>query len=223
MYYMKRLTVLIDSSAADNAAVQSKELELDESFIITHEDPYLLVKKAAVFLNYNNITSDLEITYNNIKKTIKEGHWTFSMLKKEIESYGTVTLEANKYYGTCNITSDNTINLKNLGPILGFDKNQVINTNTKTVSGKQVNINNGLEYIEVSRSLVNMSENINSDGQKSDVIITLPITSTQTLKGSVQHYTDIESRVQIDNGVINKVNFKVSKYVGKVLLDLYIV
>ena len=75
MYYMKRLTVLIDSSAADNAAVQSKELELDESFIITHEDPYLLVKKAAVFLNYNNITSDLEITYNNIKKTTKKGYW----------------------------------------------------------------------------------------------------------------------------------------------------
>ena len=67
-----------------------------------------------------------------------------------------------------------------------------------------------------------MSENINSDGKKSDVIITLPITSTQSLKGSVQHYMDIESRVQIDKGVINKINFKVSKNVGKVLLDLYI-
>ena len=62
---MKRPIVLIED--------QSKELELDESFIITHENPYLLVK-ATVFLNCNNITSDLEITYNNIKKTIKEGN-----------------------------------------------------------------------------------------------------------------------------------------------------
>ena len=146
------------------------------------------------------------------------------MLKKEIESYGAgVTLKANKYDGTCSGPSDNTINLKNLGPILGIDKNQVINANTKTISGKQVNINNGLEYIGISCSLVNMSENINSEIKKSDVILTLPITSTQALKGSVQYYFDIESRVLIDNGVINKINFKVTKNVGKVLLDLYIV
>ena len=143
------------------------------------------------------------------------------MLKKEIESYGTVTLEANKCDGTCSITSDNTMNLKNLGPILGFNKDQVINANTKTTSGK-VDINNGLEYIEMSCSLVNMSENINSNGKKSDVILTLPITSTQTLNGSVQHYVDIESKVHIDKGVINKINFNVSENVGKVLLDLYI-
>ena len=179
---MKRLIVLIER--------QYKEIELDESFIITHENAYLLVKKATVFWKYNNITSDNnEITYSGNKKTIKEGYWTFSMLKKEIESYGSnVTLEANTYDGTCSITSDNTINLKKLGPILGFNKNQVINANTKTTSGKEVDINNGLEYIEITCSLVNMSENVNSNGKKSDVILTLPITSTQTLNGSVQHY-----------------------------------
>ena len=32
-------------------------------------------------------------------KTIEEGYWTFSMLKKEIESYGNMTLEANKHDG----------------------------------------------------------------------------------------------------------------------------
>ena len=177
---MKKLTLLIDGSTA----VQSKEIDLDESFKITNEKPYLLVKKATVFWKYNNIPSDLEITYNNIKKTIKEGYWTFSMLKKEIELYGTVTLEANKYDGTCSITSDNTINMKNLGSILVFDKNQVIRANTKT-SKKEVNINNGLEYIEVSCSLVKMQENIDLNGKKSDVILTLPITSTQILNGSV--------------------------------------
>ena len=125
---MKRLFVLIEG--------QSKEIELDESFIITHENPYLLIKKATGFWNYNNITSlaassaassaasDLEIIYNDIKKTIKEGYWTFDMLKKEIESYGNVILEANKHNGKCSITSDSVINLKNLGPLLGFHKDQ---------------------------------------------------------------------------------------------------
>ena len=67
-----------------------------------------------------------------------------------------------------------------------------------------------------------MQENINSNGKKSDVILTLPITSTQLLKGSVQLYFDVESRVLIDKGVINKTDFKVTKNVGKVLLDLCI-
>ena len=107
------------------------------------------------------------------------------MLEKEIESYGNVTLEANKHNGTCSITSDNTINMKNLEPLLGFNNNQNINTNTKTTSGKQVDINNGLEYIEISCSLVNMSENIDSNGKKSNVMVTLLIISTQTLKSSV--------------------------------------
>ena len=66
---MKRLIVLIDG--------QSKEIELDESFIITHKNPYLLVKKATIFWNYNNITAGIgnnEITYNSVKKTIKDGY-----------------------------------------------------------------------------------------------------------------------------------------------------
>ena len=111
---MKRLTVLIEG--------QSKELELHASFIIENKSPYLLVKKATVFWKYNNVTSDNnEITYNGNKKTI-EGYWTFNMLKKEIESYENLTLEANRYDGTCSITTDNTINMKNLGLILGFNK-----------------------------------------------------------------------------------------------------
>ena len=55
-----------------------------------------------------------------------------------------------------------------------------------------------MEYIEVSYSMVKISENVNSNGKKSVVIVTLPITSTQTLNGCVQHYFDIESRLLVD-------------------------
>ena len=197
---------------------------MDESFIITHEDLYLLVKKAAIFWEYGNIIAgeNNEITCNGNKKTIEEGYWTFSMFKKEIESFGSVTLDSNKHNVTCSITSDSIMSLKNLGPLLGFSKDQTINANTKTTGGKQVDINNGLEYIEITCSLVKMPENINTDGKKSAVILTLPITSTQSLNGSVQHYFNIESRVPIDKDVINKIDFNVTKNVGKVLLDLYI-
>ena len=58
-YHMKRLILLIVG--------QSKELELDESFIITHENPYLLVKKVTVFWKYNNITNDLRRLLKNYK------------------------------------------------------------------------------------------------------------------------------------------------------------
>ena len=136
------------------------------------------------------------------------------MLKKEIECYGTVTLEANDYDGTCSITSGNVVNLKNFCPILGFNKDQVIRGNTKTKSG-------GPEFTEVSCNLVKMSDNINTFGKRSNVMSTLPITTTQTLKGSVQHNFDIESRVPIFRD-INRIEFNVTKNVGNVLLELCI-
>ena len=213
---MKKISVLIEGT--------NKVITLDEAILINSNNPHILVKKATVFWNYDNIVTSVnnELTYNVIKKTIEQVYWTFNMLKKEIEGYGTVTLEANEYDGTYSITSDNVINVKNFGPILGFNKDQVIRANTKTKSGGPVNIKNGLEYIEVPCNLVRMSDNINTNGKRSDIMSTLPITTTQTLKGSVQHYFDIESRVPIFNGVVNRIEFNVTKNVGNVLLELYI-
>ena len=206
----------------------SKEVILDELILIINDNPYLYVKKVSVFWNYNNISSENnELTYNSVKKVIPEGYMTFSMLKKEIEGYGTVTLESNDYDGTCSITSDNAINLKNVGPILGFNKDQTISANTKTKSGNSVNINNGLEYIEIKCDMVERQNNIDTNGKRSDVILTLPITTSQSLKGSVQHYFDIESKIPINKGVYNKLNFNVvgndnKTQFGSILLELYI-
>ena len=167
------------------------------------------------------------ITYNSVKKVIPESYMTFAMLKKEIESYGTVILESNNYDGTSFITSDNALNFKNIGPLLRFDKDQTIWANTKTKSGKTVNINNGLKYIDVKCSLVDRQNNIDTDGKRSDVILSLPITSTNILKGSVQHYFDIESKIPINKGVYNLLSFSVlgnnnKTQFGSILLELYI-
>ena len=56
------------------------------------------VKKATLFWDYNNITDENnKLTYNGNKKTMQNGNWTFNMLKKEIESYDSVTLVSNEY------------------------------------------------------------------------------------------------------------------------------
>ena len=111
---MKKISVLIEGT--------NKVIILDEAILINSNNLHILVKKATVFWNYDNIVTSVnnELTYNVNKKIIEQGYWTLNMLKKEIEGYGTVTLE------------DNVINLKNFGPILGFNKDQVIRANTKT-------------------------------------------------------------------------------------------
>ena len=59
------------------------------------------------------------------------------------------------------------------------------------------------------------------------MIYTLPVTADGSLKVTVVHYTDIESRVPVNKGSFNSIKFKVranndTKFVGSVLLDLYI-
>ena len=202
---------------------------MKEPFAIKNVNPYLSVQKATLFWDYNNITDENnELTYNGNKKTIQKGYWSFIMLKKGIESYGNFTLVANEYDGTCSITSDYAINMKIIEPILGFTKNQVINAITKTTSGNPVNINNGLQYIKITCNLTKILENINTNDEISDVIAVLPITTTHSLKGSIQHFFDIESRVLIDNRFINNIDFNFKDQDGKtisvdkILLDLCI-
>ena len=59
------------------------------------------------------------------------------------------------------------------------------------------------------------------------MISTLPVTTDVSLKGSVVHYKDIESRVPISKGAFNAIQFNVRanndlKFIGSVLLELYI-
>ena len=195
---MKKSTIFIDGS--------SKVLDLQESLVLTHENPYILLKKATILWNYDNIKDYVnnELTY--------EGYRTFSMLKK-IESYGTVNLQANECDETCSLTSQNIINLKNFRPILGFDQNKTISVNAKTKSGL-VNINSGLKFINISCNIIDTHNNIYMDA-KSGSLVSLAITTTQSLKGSVQHYSDIEFKIETNKGIINQFRFKIVDQNGK--------
>ena len=59
------------------------------------------------------------------------------------------------------------------------------------------------------------------------MITSLPITTNQTLKGTVSHFDNIDSRASINKGQYNSLNFNVLanndvELIGSILLELYI-
>ena len=82
----------------------------------------------------------------------------------------------------------------------------------------------------MSCDIVDRCRVIDPRGKRSSVISTLPLTTDGSLKGTVVHYKDIESkeiRKPISKGTFSAIRFNVranndSKFVGGILLDLYI-
>ena len=149
------------------------------------------------------------------------------MLAKKFKSIGKITLTITPENGKCVIESDKDMNLKNLGLLLEFTKNKVIQKNTSVKSDSMVDINRGLHYVSICCDAVDRTKNFDNDGKRSCMITSLPITTNQTLKGSVSHFDNIDSRVSINKGQYNSLNFTVLtnndvKLVGSILLELYI-
>ena len=219
---MKKLTVFIEGS--------SKEITLDESLVINH-DAYIYVKKAYIFWEYKNVDSSFTALTNNSNViNMYTGYYTFDIIKQLFNDGA--TLEATKYDGKCWIKTDasTTIHITSkLASLLGFnDDNRIFNPNTTTTSDNKVDVNNGLRYIKIHCNVVDDTSNLNEAGKKDDTIISLPISTTQPLFGSITKHSDIESKVPIDKGVINQLHFTVTDQngnpvdVGGILLECYI-
>ena len=92
--------------------------------------------------------------------------------------------------------SNENLNLKTFGPIIGFPENKIISINTLTESDNVVNINNNLKYVNISCNMINKSKNF-VDGKRSNVFIQIPIESEQTLKGSVSKiYSSVHASLE---------------------------
>ena len=94
-------------------------------------------------------------------------------------------------------------------------------------TSKTIEINSYLRYIQINCDAVDRTCNIDNDGKRSATLLTLPITTKDSLKGSVSHYTDIESKIPINKGVYNKLCFDVitnnkKTHFGSTLMELYI-
>ena len=209
-----------------------KIIKLDEPIKLCNCSD-MFVKSISIFWNYNNLDANIHhYTYNNTKIGFKDGYYTFNILKTEFENVGKIELEQVNYSGKCKIKSDKTLNLQTLGPIIGFPENKVIQANTATESNNEVNINNNLEYISISCNIIDKSKNF-VNGKRSDVLIQVPITTEQTLKGSASKFCMTESEgsaggVKLLNGIYNELVFKVegnnhTSAIGDVLLEIKII
>ena len=208
-----------------------KTITLDDP-IILNSCSQMFIKSISIFLNYNNLNKDFHYTYDtqgsNTKITFKDGYYTFNVLKTEFENVGNIELEKVDYSGKCKIKSDKELNLETFGVILGFPSNKVISPNTLTESNNEVNINNNLEYVNISCNMIDKSKNF-VNGKRSDILIQIPITTQQTLKGSVSRiYPSSEDTkgVKLSNGIYNELKFKVegnnSSSIRNVLLEIVI-
>ena len=202
-----------------------KELFFNKPLMIT--EPYeILLKSATVYWNYNNINDKEDfITVDGNRVEFKHGYWVFEDIEAKLEEEG-VTIIKESISGKCIISVGDVTYFKTLGTLLGLDNYTNMTAGTTIISPNVVDVNRGLKSIDIKCSIVDKSNNIDSDGQYSNVIASLPIPTNKTLKGTLSHYSDIGSRVKINKGVYSSLEFKVDsnidQYAGDILLELYI-
>ena len=140
-----------------------KIISLDEPLKILNGCLQMYIKNVNIFWDYNNLDSSYHYNYDidaaNTKVSFSSGYYNFFLLKKEFENTGNIKLEEIPTEGKCKIKSDKKMNLKSIGPILGFSSNKEISANTWVKSESIVNINNDLESVNIYCNLINTSRN----------------------------------------------------------------
>ena len=203
-----------------------KELFFKKPLVIS-EPSEIILKSATVYWDYNNINNKEDndfITVGGDRVEFKHGYWSFDDIKKKLER-DDITIVKEPMTGKCVVSVDDATYFKSLGT-LGLEKFTNMTANTTIVSHNVVDVNHGFKSLDIKCNIVDKSNNINSDGQYSDVIASLPIPTDKTLKGTLSHYNDIGSRVKVNKGIYSSIEFKVDsnidRYVGDILLELYI-
>ena len=206
---------------------EGKEELCFKSSLVIERPSEILLKSATVYWNYNNIDNDLEnfVTVDKERLEFKHGYWSFDDIKLELEKKG-VSITRERVSGKCIVSVDNLTYFKKFGDLLGLDPFTNLAAGTTSTTTNMVDINRGLRSLDISCNIVDKSKNIDHKGEYSNVIASVPIPTDKTLKGSLSHYSDVNSKVEINKGTYNFLEFKVSsnieRYVGDVLLELYI-
>ena len=175
----------------------------------------IAAKEVTVFWNFKNITSTIgnnTFTVSNSsppEKTINDGYYDFEQLKSRLEN-DKLELQMNAYDNTCTIDNKNntTVNLKKLGPLLGF-----------------VDVNHGLRWLTVTCDLIDQSKNIDLDGEESDILAFLPITPGTRLNSSCYVYERENAWRVAKNAVVSEMVFTVNSNISEnvdvnILLDI---
>ena len=218
-----RLTVFVEDG--------KKELFLYTPLVL-EEPSEILLKSAVVHWDYNNVKESVDVAVgggNHV--TFDPGYWTFNSIKSKLEGDG-VEISAQRETGKCRVKTTKLTNLKSIGKLLGFSGSTGLKIETET-SPAMVDINRGLRHVNVCCNVVDKSKNIDQNGKYSDVIASIPIPTDRSLKGTLTHHNNINSKVSINRGTYNFLEFKVLSNVpgddpssvspvGDILLELYI-
>ena len=203
-----------------------KELFLKTSLVIS-EPSEIILKSATVFWDYNNVDNDLEdfIAVGGTRVELEHGYWTFDDLETKLKEEG-ITIVKERVTGKCVVSVNDSTYFKTLGVLLGLNDFTNMDAGSTLTSHNKVDINRGFKSLDIKCNIVDKSKNIDSSGGYSDVIASLPIPTDRTLKGSLSHYSDINSKVKLNRGTYNFLEFEafsnISRYAGDVLLEMYI-
>ena len=207
-----KLTVLLQGSTT--------EVQLQRSYKTTPCST-ITVKSATVYWDFNNVDAnrpDNTFATNDTQVTLPDGYYTFDTLKEILEDYKAEVKLDNTTLQTTLIPKRGDVELEGIGPLLGFRANQVIPEYTKTVGKHAVNVNFGLRDVKVTCESVNTEKNFGTDGRPSKVIVVLPTTTGGSLKGSVTHYDNVNSTIELSYGHLDNVRFEIIH----ILQELYI-
>ena len=154
------------------------------------------------FKNVNQTNTDVVKVADDGTRTVitfGEGFWTLFQMAKRFEEEG-IELTFNAHDNTCRIfCKDAQLELGQFGVLLGFPENKVVTKGMYSDSGV-VNITQHLEYITLGCDLIDREKNTDRYGQRSNVIATLPIDTTQNLNGSFTHYKDLTFVAPVKEG-----------------------
>ena len=192
----------------------------------------IAAKEVTVFWNFKNITNTIgnnAFTVSNSsppEKTINDGYYDFEQVKSRLET-DKLELQMNAYDNTCTIDNKNntTVNLKKLGPLLGFAENQQLAAKTSKASSNPVDVNHGLRWLTVTCDLIDQSKNIDLDGEESNILAFLPITPGTRLNSSCYVYERENAWRAAKNAVVSEMVFTVNSNISEnvdvdILLDI---
>ena len=190
----------------------------------------LAAKEVSVFWNFKNITSDIGNNTFGIKnssdKTINNGYYDFQTLKTRLEE-DKLELQMNTYDNTCTVENKNTeeVDLKKLGLLLGFPENHKVAGKATELSPKPVDVNHGLRYLTVTCDLIDSSNNIDLDGNESNILAFLPVTPGTRLNSNCYVYERDNAWRAAKNAIVTEMEFKVTSNISpkvdvNILLDL---
>ena len=207
----------------------TKKLELDEPFLTGH-DTTIQLKRATVFWKFRNITTVNGNSYFEKvssggvreRKTLDEGYWDFELIKKRLEEEK-IELEASVHDNKCKVKNTNTetIELKNLEKLLGFNVDTTIPTGQTPEAPHPVDVNLGLRYLTIACDLVNSFRNVDINGGVSTNIAYLPIPPGTRLNSTVSIYNENHPLVLTKEDIVTDMTFTVdSNITNEVEVDV---